>query len=1118
MTGCGKACPNFGLTSALRLCAGIAALLFGLATTSWSQTESEPAPAPSQEASAPRDAPKSAEAKPPPSILERLPRQEMWLPLKDGTLVLVEPGATLEGYYDYLQQLREKPAEKIAPEIAQLTLTGSADDRRALLQAKLVIRHRGGDEFVRVPVAMHEAVIRSEILAKGPGILQKTRSDPSQGHVWWLRGRGDYELNLEISVPVKKLGADRRLQLTLPTATQTRLNLTTGFPAVVVKESEGDVEVINGREPNDPPARIVKYGLGPRLDLTWQPVVDESPVPAVLEAETVILAHANQDRLFLEAFQRMNVVQGSLSEVVVRLPEGADLITLEGARDYRSHRRAPDDPSRVIVQLNGPKTGKFELNWTVGLKPSDLGRFVISGFQVEQARNQVGQIGLSPVEGLRLTVANADDPHLLQINTGQFRAPSSQVTRAYKFYSQPFRLIVAVETVEPYFTVQPRISLGVTSEELTLDAEFAVRVLRGNLSSVFLEWPNWKTDEWKTDGLLEETGPETPAAANRLRLRLPDGQGERATLRLKARRPIRAEASIPLSLPRIIASDSAPTELRVSDAPNVGSELTPIGETVLNLVNSERFLAEKPPKSAGSPPRLYRVLTGEQLFSLRVNRLKQRVELASTSDVSLRGSKLHVVQSLNFNVQHEPLHEVRIAVPDFWRHKPVEFFLEPDRNLPAAWFDSDAETPSAQIALPEPQLGAFTILAVTEIPVSDEALAGQAGIEIPILDCQEHPAASRELVADGENTGNLVLTEADWKPQPELSGGSRWTTEAPASSVTVQFQRDGGGAQNYLVTAADILGEWDPQGVARCRATYRLSGGFSRLQVALPADALAPVFEWDGRPLRSPGEVVSENKPWQYLLRIISSGNDGNDHELTVRYRMPSSRPFSVYDSWTLAAPQLAQGRWIAETTWRIRVPAQQHLFAYSAEVAPRFTWQRTGVFFSRVSAQESTAEANAAVGPRGNDYVFSQYGEARELRFATMSAPLVLFLGASASLLVGFLLLNFTRVQHVMTLWIGAVLVSAAGLWFRPQLELLLQPILVGCLLALAAVALQNLWKQKTPPVMTFDPLMDLVESRSSVSRPSFNPGSVGEPMLVRAPGGSTHDFLQTEARSSLP
>lgn len=1076
-----------------------------------------------------REGESAADRNEPASALDQLPPEIIYLLDRNNEPVPVPRDARLEDFLKFLKQGRRKSPDRPAPAVALIELTGVADDVRAILQARFVIQNLGGDEFVRVPLALHEAIVREELPSAGPGLMQYDGFDRTQGHVWWLRGAGRHELKLEISVPVKRQGANRRLQLTLPEATVSRLKLTTAFPLVVVKDSGGDVDVVNVP---DQPSRIEQLGLGARLDLTWQPVVTESPLPPVLEADTTILAHAAPEKLLVEAYQRINVVQGTVSEVAVRLPTQSELVNIEGVRDYRSHRVMPDDPSRVIVQLNGPTSGQIQLKWTVRLTATEPRKYVLDGFQVEQARKQSGQIGLIPIEGERMTVTSSDHPHLLRINAVELRPLSAQVTRAYRFFNQPFRMAVGVETIAPYFTVNPKVSLGVSLNELTLEAVFTLRVLRGDLSSVELDWPNWKSDGWileeRPDELIEDRRSPMDETTGRLRLRLIEDQSEEWSLRIKARRAIRPGESVPVTLPRLIAPDAAPTLLRISDASNVSSEVTPFGETVLTVASPDRF--ESSSDSVAVPvrrERTYRVLTGEQSFSVRVNRLEQRVQLASLTSLSVSGTRLRAVQQMTFHVQHEPLSQVRIAIPEAWRNSPLEFQMDPDRSLSVEWSSSDEENGKffAQIALPEPQLGSFTIEAVLEIPLSDDALSGQAGVEIPIFESPDHPFRQVDLEVEDDNESNLTVVEATWKPRPENSGRARWTAETPVSTVTVQFHPDGGGTQPFLISEADLQATWDRKGTARCVARFRVSGWFTRLPLVLPTQASPPIVTWDGRELSAPGELVAEAKPRHYTLRVRSSGAEKHDHVVTVSYDLPASQSFGVFNRWTLAAPQLPPGRWLADGSWLIRLPGDQHLFGYGSSVTPQFTWQRTGVFWSRVSRTEllnRTGEpalaAADSLGAPGNVYAFSQFGEIREFRFSTMSAPMILFVGASVSLLAGFLLLRVSWLQHVMTLWASAFAIALAGLWFRPQLEVLFQPMIVGCLFPLVAVWIQNARRRRVPPVLSFDPLMDLVESRSSVTRPPYGGDEMrAEPVLLRSPG-STHEFLQAEARSVHP
>jgi hypothetical protein len=702
------------------------------------------------------------------------------------------------------------------------------------------------------------------------------------------------------------------------------------------------------------------------------------------------------------------------------------------------------------------------------------------------------------------------------------------VSRAYRFFNQPFRMVVGVEAIEPYFTIQPRLSLGVSVNELTLEGEFALHVLRGDVTALDLEWPNWRSDGWileeRPDALIENLPPTMDATGDRLRLRLIEDHADQLTLRFQARRAIRPGDNISVTLPRLLAPDSAPVVLRIRDAANVSSELTPLGETVLNAATSDEFEASSDAVSVPARrERTYRVLTREQAFSLRVNRLEQRVQLSSRMVLSLGGgARLRSVQNLMFDVQHEPLSQVRLAIPEAWRSHLAVFQLEPDRALSVEWISTEGQS-FALLTLPEPQLGRFTVQAVLEIPLSDEALAGQAGVELPVVHAPDYPSRQVELEMEEENETNLTVTEATWTPRPGQGAAARWTADGTVETVTVQLHAEGDGTRPLLVTEANIETTWDRQGTAHCVARYRLSGWFARIQLVLPGEAGPPLVTWDGRELTSPEELAAESKPRHYTLRVRSSEGASNEHELTVTYRSPAMQTFGLFNRWTLTAPRMPQARWMAEGTWIVRFPGDQHLFGYSPNVTPQFVWQRTGIFWSRVSRVEGQNHRGPASSPgireTGNAYAFSQFGEIREFRCSTMSAPTILFIGASTALLIGFVLLKFSWLQHVMTLLGGAFGIALAGLWFRPQLEVLLQPILVGCVFPLAAVWIQNLRRRRQPPVLSFDPLMDLAEPRSSANSPPYGGGEARpEPILVRSPGGSTHEFLQAEVRSGLP
>ncbi|MFO0919034.1 MAG: hypothetical protein U0872_12050 [Planctomycetaceae bacterium] len=130
------------------------------------------------------------------------------------------------------------------------------------------------------------------------------------------------------------------------------------------------------------------------------------------------------------------------------------------------------------------------------------------------------------------------------------------------------------------------------------------------------------------------------------------------------------------------------------------------------------------------------------------------------------------------------------------------------------------------------------------------------------------------------------------------------------------------------------------------------------------------------------------------------------------------------------------------------------------------------------------------------------------------MSRSLILLIGASVALGIGFLLLNFAWSRHILTLWAAAFLIALAGLWFEPQLELLLQAVLVGFLFPVLAVGSVLRRGHRPIAVMNYDPLLDVGEPISSPSGSVLAPLEPGsEPTVLRVPSGSTR--LPAEGRA---
>ncbi len=1105
-------------------CVGMMFVL--LSTGAWPLSAQEEAPV---STSKPADATEN-EPKRDASALPELPAEIEYLKGPDGKLVPVRRDATMEKFLEFIERERTPPEAAPLPAVARLEISGRADDEWALLRARVVIHQPQAKGYAPLALGLHEAVLR-DWKHEGPGDMY-LRRDRSQGQVWWIQGQGEHVLTLEFSAPVKKQAPNRRLQLTLPEATVSLLQLTTKFREIkLTKEIEGTSLQIAADAGGS--ARIEAFGLGTRLDLNWQPVETEPSTAPLVEAETTILVQPEGDKLRLDASQRLHVLQGALAEAIVRLPANSELISVDG-RDYREHRVDPEDPSKVTVQLASPDGNHFLLTWSVLLSADELRRFVVEGFQVEPARRQRGRIGLVQTESLRMRVSQVNQPHVVQIDARELRP--STVSQAYRFSSQPFRLVVEVKAEEPYFVVEPRIALSVSAQELNLEGTFPIHVFRGNLTSVDLSWPNWKIDDWKLQSVepLQSLESDFQGQAGYLRLHLQEDHPDQFVIRLKARRPLRSGESVVLSLPQLNTPDAMRTELHISDAENIHSEVIALGETRLE---QQLEPAMAGPKEAGGEElqhqRIYQVLPGEQTVSLTANRQEQLVDLTTELSLERSGNQLSATQSFLFNVQHERMSQVQIVIPEVWRQRSLNFRMNGDRPqvdwLPGA----RGESATVRVTLPEPKLGRFKLQVSYELPLPDEALSGAATIKAPLFTCVGHVARQAEVQVDPADWLEMTVADSGWAVRPDLTGKRRWATEEGVNSVDINLNPGGGGAKQFLISEAAVSTDWDRSGMAQCRAAYRLSGWFVKINVILPPECQSPRFFWDGEAVSEERDVdqALPGKPRHLTIRVPAPRTENEVHEFVSRYDSTAKQLFGISNGWTMTAPQLPQGVWLSPRVWRVSFPPEQHLFSYPATVSPLFSWKRTGLFWSRVTDPDYRSglpgfempsaidDAPSPEAAAGTVYAFRLPGDVQEWRISTMSRSLVMLIGASVALGAGFLLMNFVWARHVLTLWCAAFLVALAGLWFQPQLELLLQAVVIGFLFPLLAVGIQNLRRRHRPiAILSYDPLLDGSESRSSQSGSLLlSPEAGSEPTVLRAPSGSTRDFLRAEAGSGV-
>jgi hypothetical protein len=1005
--------------------------------------------------------------------------------------------------------------------ITSITLEGLAkDDGSAALTATIAIQINRDATWLRIPLDLNEATLTGHEY-KGEGTATPDdKFTRETGYHWWLRGKGNHTLTLWMIVPIKKQLPKRRLQLTIPATAVSRLKLqvpierlsTTVLPKGAWVKTTSLAKLGTNLE---------VQGLGRRLDVSWEPLAEQGPVETVLWSKTAVRVELTGESVVLEATQQIRAVQGTFSKVNVRLPAGFELLDVEG-KAYSEHQLVAG--THATVTLSEQTKGPIELTWTlVAPFPGSGGKLTLEGFETDRARRQTGELAISGLDGFRITRREKEDRYVRRMNVADL-VNGERATTAYSFMKQPFRLVLDLQEIEPGFTVKPKLRLRMSPERAQLDASFTFQVYRGAVPEIVVHWPNAVKEGWN----IETVGPPELLNRDQANERLEDGilripllrrKTGMFELQLKASCPITADENVPLSLPYVEALPRQPTILNLLAAENIEVELSQTGTNGGRLPAINGTGLESLPEELRSLFRAtYRIDEPENELTSKVVVHERDIATRTAAHIELDGKKLLVTQRITYDVAFERLAQVLLLVPNELG-KRVRFTLGEDVVLSPNSTPLDEGTfNEVRLILPEPRIGEFDIVARFTIDVAKVPTRGNSiSLALPFVQSSDSPLTSTRL--EWDNGGGLEVVPADekaWEAQPDSNGASVWLAQGTSRSALLKLSDSiHKWTQDFKVRKALIRTVVDSSGVARSRAQFRIEGAVSAVSLILPPGRIALDAAWWGPRQLTPAEITVLDADRGFLRFKDSTIPAAGPHLLTVDFHSTTAAPLQWSRPHQLVAPRFTPGVWVEESIWQVSLPGNQLLFTQPAEYTPEYRWQRRGLLWSRQPLATHTGPEldewiGTAGGPAegfeiapGNSYRFSRFGPAASLSCRTMSFPMVVFLGAGLSLAAGFLLLYVPLTRNVLTFLFIAFAVSAIALWFPAPVELLLQPAVLGLLLAVVAASINSaMRREKRVPVLTLSSPSDFnasLSSSSSVeSRPVRGPGSE-DPTVVR-------------------
>jgi hypothetical protein len=1041
------------------------------------------------------------------------------LPDKDGQPVWTIYGAKVE---DFVQFLKSKGAE--APNepdysISSISITGTCDDEKAQLTAKFEIQVERDGMWLLVPIGLQGGLMISSPRQTGAGELRTVPS--ADVNEVYLRGKGVHELFVPLVVPIRRQLNQRHLQLSIPPAAGSQVTLRVSKEHCQVKPIEGAHVVAT---PTSQGTRIEAYGIKGQFDLAWDVALNEPQARAIFDVASKWTLGMEGDRVRLHIAQTIDPKQGTVSSVRVRMPGGFATVACEqkDVTDPRKYTAADNDAAGFIkIDLKPTSTGRSELIWDLEGPHAAGAPIVLRGLDVEGARSESGEIALIPSEGFHFEVRSGE-------NIRRINGLGAGLAESTYSFSQPFRMELGLEEIRPEFSVEPSFFMLLSEQRAELNGQFKVQIHQGALRNIAFKWNDWAKHGWTIDEYSENaepiaSDPKDPAAKNLLRFRLSGRLGSDFIVSFRAVRSIPAKGkSFRLTLPVVDAPVRPASSLVVADAENIRSTLEPLADTATRPIPPERREALMVPESfRGLRQIALRIDSAVQAFDVKVAVEKQQIETEATAHFELQEGRLQVTERISYHVSYERLGEAALILPKELKRGDVQFYLDrSDSDIEAIPIWTPGETDSgdvARISFEPRRVGAFDIFARYSVPLA-ELGPSEASIQVAVPLIRSRDAAFKAMRVDlrAREDTEVEVTDESWSPQiPQVTAdkGSThaWTVAGDRASIPLRLVRIASVvAPRVKITRAFLRSLVDVTGAVQTAALYRIEGAAPSVALTLPPQAADPRFSLDGIELKP--ERIRETRPDSGEYRLdVGTLSPNPDRVLAVEYREPNGTSCGFVSLHRLQAPVFPDTTSIGSVIWEVTFPYEQYLFLDPSGFSPEFRWQRQTVFWSRQRTPQA-ADIGSWLGTKiqtsgdeGNSYAFSRYGAVPAIVVGSMAQSFVIFVGAGLSLLAAFVLLKAPFARTPLTLFVFAFAAAVAYLWSAETVRLLLQPALLGLVVAVFAAVIDARFQRRRSRYLFAAPsaadFVATANSPSSIER-ALNLTSDPEAVTISRPG----------------
>lgn len=230
------------------------------------------------------------------------------------------------------------------------------------------------------------------------------------------------------------------------------------------------------------------------VSLKWRKKIIEAPAgPAKVYADTLTLISVEEDAVRVKAEIALTVLQNTIPELMLRVPEGYNILDVRGpgVGDWRELARR--DATYLEVPFDFPKKGSFAVTVTAERILSRAAQAAgYGGFTVVDAIREKGFLGVELKGSAEVVVSSVQGADALDIS----ELPGPLIGRSlkplifgFKYLRSPYSLVLDIKKHEEVRVISTVIDLASGVTLVTEDGKIVHRIVYSvrNVSKQFLE-------------------------------------------------------------------------------------------------------------------------------------------------------------------------------------------------------------------------------------------------------------------------------------------------------------------------------------------------------------------------------------------------------------------------------------------------------------------------------------------------------------------------------------------------------------------------------------------------------------------------------------------------------